>query len=280
MATSNRVECPLCGYLSPSISLHISHLRLVHSMDRSFHVTCGIDGCDREYRAFSAFNTHAYRHHRSALGIDSCTPELQIPESSPTQDERAECPIDEDLNSNTSAFEDGQHPGGEAISVQIGEMERKKANAMFLLKLLEKRNVSQVAIGDVIDGCRDLCSQTVAKVKEGVQQSLTEAGVNYNEIEGLGSSLTTIPDPFEGIHSIHLLEKFCMEHFDFMVRIECVPMGVLIYSYTGKHQIESFLTMKLYICLGILIVFCVGASKAPPVLFLSYRTGRRYICSL
>ena len=26
----------------------------------------------------------------------------------------------------------------------------------------------------------------------------------------------------------------------------------------------------------ILIVFCMGASKAPPVLYLSYSTGRRY----
>ena len=29
-----------------------------------------------------------------------------------------------------------------------------------------------------------------------------------------------------------------------------------------------------------LIVFCVGASKAPPVLYLLYSTGRRYFCSL
>ena len=28
------------------------------------------------------------------------------------------------------------------------------------------------------------------------------------------------------------------------------------------------------------IVFCVGVSKAPPVLYLSYSTGRRYLCSL
>ena len=30
----------------------------------------------------------------------------------------------------------------------------------------------------------------------------------------------------------------------------------------------------------ILTVFCVGTSKAPPVLNLSYSTGRRYLCSL
>ena len=28
------------------------------------------------------------------------------------------------------------------------------------------------------------------------------------------------------------------------------------------------------------IVFCVGVSKAPPVLYLSYSTRRRYLCSL
>lgn len=68
MATSNVTECPLCGQFTPTLSLYISHLHLVHSKDRPFGVVCGIGGCKQVFGTFSGLNTHIYRHHRFALG--------------------------------------------------------------------------------------------------------------------------------------------------------------------------------------------------------------------
>jgi len=81
-------ECPLCGQFAPTLSLYISHLRLVHSKDRPFSVVCGIGGCKEVFGTFSGLNTHIYRHHRFALGLEQacrlgvcvgcvCTPPLR-----------------------------------------------------------------------------------------------------------------------------------------------------------------------------------------------------------
>ena len=67
--------CCLYEYSSPSLSLYISHLRLVHGKDSSFSVTCGIDGCRDHFRTFSGFSSHVYCHHRSAVGVDATTEE-------------------------------------------------------------------------------------------------------------------------------------------------------------------------------------------------------------
>ena len=65
------LTCPLCESLSLTLKAYISHLRLVHAKDSSFRVMCGINGCREIFRAFSAFNSHVYRHHRTALGLGS-----------------------------------------------------------------------------------------------------------------------------------------------------------------------------------------------------------------
>ena len=42
LMTSTVHMCPLCGFFSPSVQLHISNYRLVHSKDLNLSVSCGI----------------------------------------------------------------------------------------------------------------------------------------------------------------------------------------------------------------------------------------------
>ena len=69
--TNSTVEYPLCGYFSPNLTLHISHLLLVHSSDRSFNIVCSVRGCTETFGAFAAYNSHVYCHHRDALGLET-----------------------------------------------------------------------------------------------------------------------------------------------------------------------------------------------------------------
>ena len=55
--------CSLCGLETPSIAKLLSHLRLVHSHDPKFLVTCGLNGCATTSRSFSALYSHIYRRH-------------------------------------------------------------------------------------------------------------------------------------------------------------------------------------------------------------------------
>lgn len=67
------VECQLCGYFLPNFTLHISHLRLVHSSDSSFNIACSVRGCTHTgvFKGIAAYSSHVYHHHRVALGLET-----------------------------------------------------------------------------------------------------------------------------------------------------------------------------------------------------------------
>ena len=50
--------CPLCTFQFSSVGDVLSHLRLVHSSDPHFVVTCGLDGCAKSATSFSALYSH------------------------------------------------------------------------------------------------------------------------------------------------------------------------------------------------------------------------------
>ena len=216
-------QCPLCLYLSPSLALHISHLRLVHSCDPSFYILCDIDGCTEEFFAFSSFNSHAYRRHRVALGLevprDRFSPSSDEGHSSSAQlieEEGYSIPTEDyslltelESEGDFEPFSCGQHSSGE-------RMERLKTNAGLLLRLTEGRHLSQVALSDVITGCRRICQETLSHVREGVLSALKSGNT-----AALKESLSTVPDPFEGIDSVYLREKFYKEHLNYLVS-ECI----------------------------------------------------------
>ena len=227
MATTVQ-QCPLCQSLSPSLLLYISHLRLVHSQDPSFHVSCDIDGCCDVFRAFSSYNSHVYRRHRIALGLEKAEVPVIPPSSEPSNDSPMSSYGDE-YPVRAVTYE--EHCG---ISCEPESCVTKKplpsrahvtdmkTNAEFIMKLSEGRQLSQVALGDVIEGCRSICQQTVLRVQESVLSALEDAGINYSNHPGLDEALCSKLDPFEGMDSAYLREKFYREHFNYLVSI-CMP---------------------------------------------------------
>ena len=59
-------QCPLCVFFAASLSLILSHLRLVHASDPGFTVTCGLSGCVSTFKKFRALYQHIYRKHGDA----------------------------------------------------------------------------------------------------------------------------------------------------------------------------------------------------------------------
>ena len=104
MATSAVAVCQICYYVSPSLKIHISHLRLVHQGDSSFNLVCDIGGCRQQFGAFDAFNSYVYCTHRQALGQES-NYSLQEPSASdcppaPSSSDQDSNDIDESLVDN------------------------------------------------------------------------------------------------------------------------------------------------------------------------------------
>ena len=81
----------------------------------------------------------------------------------------------------------------------------QRSNALFLLKLKEKRRISQVAIDDVVAGSRNLISQTITHVQAGVKDKLAEAGIDPESIKGLNNIFESV-DPFENLGTSYLQE--------------------------------------------------------------------------
>ena len=222
--SENVRQCHLCEYYCPSLRLFVSHLRLVHSQDPNFNIVCNIAQCTEVFRSFAAFNTHVYRKHRTSLGLEKSLVLSEPAESSAMSDLHAVS-----LRSSTAVpvmvgYSDDSEVEGASISALTGQAgsypnvsDQCMQNAVFLLTLTEGRQLSQVALNEVIKICRTISKQTISQIKEGVLSALNDAGVNSAIIPGLDDSFLSVPDPFEKLDTPYLREKFYREHFNYQV---------------------------------------------------------------
>ena len=222
-------RCPLCGFLSPSLQLHVSHFRMVHSNDPNFSVTCGIDSCVELFRSFSAYNSHVYRRHRAALGINSPLSSSDLEETAERQQLDLTRSMQVEICNLPNEDSDGEYSearGEQQIHLSPQQMnppdysvQCQKSNADFLMTLSEGRQLSQQALSDVIGGCRKICQQTVRRVMERTSKALADVGIDISAIPGLPDTFLTLPDPFEGIDSPYLRERYYSEHMNYMVSV-------------------------------------------------------------
>lgn len=157
MAEGSTVECSLCGYLSPTLSLYVSHLRLVHSKDKTFHVTCGIDKCTEVFGAFAALNSHIYRHHRIALGLERPPVVGSGNEAEAVDHADPVFVSDNEPPDFMNSLNNGCFTTVDALACSSSTTNTVPSidvsAAKFLLHMREGRQVSQVAIADIIVGC-------------------------------------------------------------------------------------------------------------------------------
>ena len=219
MATSSVVECSLCNYLSPNLQLHVSHVRLVHGKDKEFHMFCEIDNCKEQFYSFSAFNTHVYRKHRRAMGLDKSEDCDEAHETCPQTN------IIEAENDHAVTFDDGDseifdEEGCRDVDYEMAptvQADCQKYSAEFLLKLMEGRRLTNIAISNVIDGCRTLCSLGAEHIANTTKVGLLNSGIDSSIVEGLDFTSGGFPDPFAGLGTSYLQEKYFKENFPYVV---------------------------------------------------------------
>ena len=103
--------------------------------------------------------------------------------------------------------------------LQVDAEVQRKPRALFLLRLKEGRCLSQVAVNEVVSACQELFKHTVSRVQAGVRERLALHGVDSYDIPDLANFLETIQDPFDGLHSTYLQEKFYREKLGCIVSI-------------------------------------------------------------
>ena len=76
---------------------------------------------------------------------------------------------------------------------------------------------TQVAIGDINEGCKSLLSQTIDHAQAGVKAKIAESGVDPNDVLGLDTALEDVLNPFQGLETCHLQEKYFQEELGLIV---------------------------------------------------------------
>ena len=152
--------CPMCVFEAPSVALLLSHLRLLHSNDPRFSVRCGIEpGCSYTARTFSALYSHVYRKHKQAGIIRSRSSNTGLEVLASTESNHSESfeqYFDQSTSSSLSEINQAE------IDHLLGtdQEKQKRASALFLLKLKESKQVSQVVIDEIISEWHTLFSHT------------------------------------------------------------------------------------------------------------------------
>lgn len=95
--------------------------------------------------------------------------------------------------------------------------ELRKSSAIFLLKLKEQRRTSQVVINDIVENCKGLFSQTIEHVHAGVRAKLADSGMDPESVSGLCNLFKDVVDPFDGLETCYLQEKYFHEKLGLIV---------------------------------------------------------------
>ena len=92
----------------------------------------------------------------------------------------------------------------------------RRQSALFLLKMKEKRLLSQVAINEIIENASAIFTNILETVQAGVREQLAITGINPSDVD-LDFVFQNLTDPFNGLESKHAQEKYFKEHLGLIV---------------------------------------------------------------
>ena len=184
------------------------HMGTVHSHDPHFHVCCGVHGCPRTYTNFESFRKHLYRRHRC---------DLDLPLAVTTHGEEYDETLDDTLDDN------GQASGtaGGINSEEPPQWMQKRQTALFLMKAREVHKISQVSLDGLLADFTEMRRSSTQYLESEINKILTASGLRMDDFEGLRNLFCQpeVVDPFHGLQSRFLQEKFYKEHFGLVVKL-------------------------------------------------------------
>ena len=115
-------------------------------------------------------------------------------------------------------------------------------NAKFILSLTERKQVSQVAVKEVIESFRDIWKRSITQVKQNLEMALSMSTDNKSISEQIQLAIDNVSDPFSGIDTAYLREKFYKDHFGYLVSLYTVSdvhliIIILIYRNQKKFHL-------------------------------------------
>lgn len=204
MTTMAVYLCPICESRSPTLSLWLSHLRLVHHSESRVELSCPADSCNAVYSKVNSLCSHMYRTHRDMVSSS-------LVRHNPAMQEQTSASVSLDLSLPGSV----SHAVDQLLHTDA--YKQMKKSSLFLIQLKEERLLTQTAVNDVVAGCREIFHHTVCRLQAGVNQKLAQSGIDFGDINGLDGIFDHACDPFSGLETAYLQEKFIEKELGYIV---------------------------------------------------------------
>lgn len=216
--TAAELVCPLCTHqhLQFNLTSWLKHIKLIHSHQAGFSITCGISGCQRTFTKFRTFEGHISAIHRHQADVTNNAPALDMASGGGVELEEG----DDEENDET------------VVEERFGSCELQQNSALFLLGLKEKHKLTQGAVQSLIDGVTCLSQQRLHSLFTQVCEVLAKAGIPLSSVSGLEALFKEDGEngrPFLGLETQYQQLKYYRTHFHFVV-------SAYLYMYTQQGQ--------------------------------------------
>lgn len=140
--------CSICKHFSSvNYSSVLRHIGVVHSHEANFSLTCGVNGCIRNFHNYYSFRKHLKRLHPEVFSssvTSTSQVEVTIDESDNNIDE------EEEIGDHNTLTIENQRVVYESHS-QISHEDEERSFALFLLKTKEMLCISQKATNEIMN---------------------------------------------------------------------------------------------------------------------------------
>ena len=212
MESSMLFLCPYCcrQYAVPTESILLSHIRMVHSSDPDFKISCPADGCCRTFINFRTYQNHCLTHTTTHCSHESISDDAnEIAHDMETVEllELAQSKADVTGDGLDDYFAD----------IRVDDV--KSFIAKWLLKTTETQSLTRTVTTGIVEDVSDLIDYVVQYLSSKTHDVLAKNEVDtavISKVAGIFSSAIT--KPFEGLHSFHHQLQYYLHHFNLIVR--------------------------------------------------------------
>ena len=236
-------ECCICQkYARRTLAEIMRHIRDVHPHFEGT-VRCGIDGCPSTASSYESLRQHMYSKHKDVLTHNQplCEPQRDLPSG-----------LTRERDSNDGNLElDGFMIQDPIASVgPANESGPSFEAAQFILKTRDGRRLTQTATNGILQDTRIILERTVDMLQEKVMQKLkavnTISSEDVSEIQSVFTS-PSVRNPFDGLESLYLQEKFFQENFNYVVSTRSIErlsawFNIIIILLTFNHALKMLFT--------------------------------------
>lgn len=116
-------------------------------------------------------------------------------------------------------------------------MFHKKKRLLYTLNLKDVRGLSESAVAHVVKEMQTVFAHTMERIQAGVSEHQSRNGIDIEALPTLDDMFIEMKDPFKGLNTPHLQEKFYQDHFGCIVSECYVYITLLPCSFTfGGNQ--------------------------------------------